>query len=350
MCSIMSYSVVAQKSIIIEEEQTIYTLDSSNFDPIVWENEPFGKFNTLPNQRLFMTNPNPNEPVWYKFDVINRTKKNRDWIFVSYFYSIDEIDIYLVDSAGNKDHKTLRVSTNLYDREIHHKQPSFGISIKPGETKNVFIRIKNESTYEYTFGIFSNFKFFSRYFKEYLVVGLFYGLMLFVFIYTLINYLFFRKSVVLLYLIFIVVQTIHMLYRDGNAMYIFPTLTEYVDLFKNLSRAGISVFILLYTISFIKLKKTSIEYKLVIGFIVARIIYAAIMLDKISPLTFHFELFAILISTALCIKANIKKESDSKYLMVGLSIMSISYFFFYMSVVWISSWGSCGFLIMYVGI
>jgi signal transduction histidine kinase len=347
----MPDEILAQKKLILRDPQITYTVDSNYFENIEWkEKSSYDSIHALPNKTLFLSNPDISKEYWAKIIITNANSEISDWILVSYFYSIDEIDLIIKDSIGNIEKQYFRDTMSIYSREIQHKQPSFALSIKPFETKTLYIKIKNESTYEYNFGIFSHFHFFTNYFREYLLVGLFYGLMLFVFIYSLINYIFFRDNVVLIYLFFILSQTIHMLFRDGNGLYVLPAFTEYADLIKNLSRASISVFILIYTLSFLKIKRSDLSYKLVVVFILARILYAAFMLGNTSLLTFHFELFAILISTFLSVKSFLEKDVEAKYMAVGFSLMSISYFVFYLSVVWFSSLGTLGYFIMYFGI
>jgi signal transduction histidine kinase len=349
--NIISQESHAQKVLFLKDPDVNYSVDSNYFERIRWANESkFDSAIVLPNKRLFIHNPNVKQDNWYRMKITNNNDELSEWILVSYFYSVDEIDVLVVDSLGRMEKQIFRDTMSVYSREIQHKQPSFPITIRPHETKTIYIRIKNESTYEYSFGIFSHFHFFTRYFREYLLVGLFYGLMLFVLIYTFINYLFFRDNVILIYIFFILSQTVHMLFRDGNGLFIFPNFWEYADLIKNLSRASISVFILLYALSFLKIKRSSPTFRLVAFFIAARIVYAAIIRENTTVITFHFELFAILISTGLSIKAFINKDKDSKYMMVGLSLMSVSYFIFYLSVVWFSTLGNLGFFIMYFGI
>ena len=336
---------------LLDNPKTTYSLDSNYIERIKWI--PLGSKDSLvvlPMEKRFMSNPKVAEEYWFRVTIKNNNKELSDWIIVSYFYSVDEIDILIKDSTGKIISQYFRDTMSLYSRLIQHKQPSFSITLNPNETKTVYFRIKNESTYEYNFGIFSHFRFFEVYFIEYLLIGLFYGFMLFALLYSVFNYIFFRDNVLLIYFFFILSQTIHMLFRDGNGMYLLPAYSEYSDLIKNLSRASISVFILIYTLYFLKIKTSDLTFKLILLFILARIVFALYMLNSTSLITFHFELFAILISTYLSVRAFIKKDSEAMYMAIGLIILSLCYFTFYISVVWYSKIGSFGFFIMYFGI
>ena len=342
----------AKKPLLLDDPETIYSIDSNYFEKIKWKNEALhDSAIVLPDKRLFLYNPSVKEHYWYQLTVTNNNSKINNWVLISYFYTIDELDILIKDSLGRMEKQFFRDTMSFASRTVQHRQPAFLITIAPHETKTIYIRVKNESTYDFTFGIYSPFNFFSHNFKEYFFVGLFYGLMIFVLIYSLINYVVFRDNVVLLYIFFILAQTIHMLYRDGNGLIVLPISLEYADLMKNLSRASISVFILLYTIHFLKLKPSQFAYKFAIVYILIRIVYALIMLEKTSFITFHLELFAVFISTGLSINSLLKdKDSEAKYMVIGMSIISICYVIFYLSVVWIPSMGGFGFYIMYYGI
>ncbi len=350
-CCFTTEKIFAKKTLLLKDPRVTYSVDSNYLEKINWHKKD-GKDSliAIPLEKRFISNPNVSEEYWFRINVKNTNPKISEWILVSYFYSVDEIDILVEDSTGKIVAQYFRDTMSVYSRLIQHKQPSFTVTINPYETKTIYIRLKNESTYEYTFGLFHHFHFFENYFKEYLLVGLFYGFMLFIILYSLFNFLFFRDNVVLIYLFFILSQTIHMLFRDGNGLYLMPIYPEYADLIKNLSRASISVFILIYTLSFLKIKKTELVFKLVSLYILARIIFAIYMMENTSLITFHFELFAILISAALSIRSFIKKDVEAKYMAIGFSILSGCYFIFYLSVVGFSSIGTLGFFIMYFGI
>ena len=349
--SLLSQESLAQKTLLLENAKTIYPIDSNCFERIRWEHKnSYDSAVVMPSDRLYAYNSSVEKDYWYRLKVRNNNAKLNSWILVSYFYSIDELDILIKDSLDREEKLFFRDTIRFSSREIEHRQPSFLFTIKPGETKTIYLRLKNESIYDYTFGIYSPSKFFSHNIQESFFVGLFYGLMFFVLIYSLINYLIFRDNVVLLYIFFILSQTIHMLYRDGNALLVLPLSLEYADLMKNISHTSISVFILLYTISFLKLKHSSISYRIAVFYIIIRILYAVIVLDNTYTITYYLELFAILYSTGLSIKAVLDKDADARYMVVGLSLISISYFIFYLSVLWIHHIGWLGFFIMYFGI
>jgi signal transduction histidine kinase len=351
LSGLMPASLSAKDPLLLNDPDFTYSLDSNYFETIEWTGPSFSSPpKTLPNQRRFFFNPNNKKDYWFRLSMTNTNSKVKDWLIVSYFYTIDEIDVFIQDSTGKTEKQYFRDTMTIYQRPVQHKQPVFLISLQPNETKTVYIKIKNESSYEYSFGVFSPFHFSSVYFKEQLLVGLFYGLMLFVLIYSAINYIFFRNKVILIYIIFILCQITHMLFRDGNGLYLLPYYPEYADLIKNLSRASLSISILFYTVFFLKINRKSLAFKFVMLFILARIIVALVMLNTTSIVTFSLEFGAILICTILSIRASIAKDPDANYMTVGFSALCFSYFIFYLSVIGFSAIGDIGFFILYFGL
>jgi signal transduction histidine kinase len=339
----------AQRPLVLNDPGKIYQIDSSYFTQFDSTKEGFKITPLSSKSKLFFYNPETEKPYWYRFKVSNRDTLFREWLLVSYNYSINEIDLMIYSNLGPSEKLFFRDTMNIYQRKIQHKQPVFPLSLRPGETKTIYIRIKNESPYQYVFAIFSEFKFFSHFFLEYLQFGLFYGLMLFVLLYSIMNYIFLKDKVILIYAFFIISQIMYMLFRDGNGLFLLPDFSEHADLIKNISRTALSIFILLYTSYFIKIDKKSLLFKCILIFIPLRIAYTFATLQDSTLITFNLELSVILFCTFLSIRSFYKGYSDAKYMSVGLSLLSISYFVYYLTLVGVSSLGSVSFFSLYYG-
>ncbi|MGN6646984.1 MAG: 7TM diverse intracellular signaling domain-containing protein [Cytophaga sp.] len=297
----------------------------------------------------YFTNKKKDFSYWYTFKIHNATAENINWYLVSYNFTLNEIDFVEVQNGVEKI-TTFRNNQSLYDRLIEHKQPVFSVSIKPNETKQYFIRLKNSSSFYYEFALYSSEKFASSFLKENLEFGLFYGFMLFVLIYNIFYYTILKEKVVLYYCLFILSQIIHMAYRDGTGFFLTPYYTEYSEIFKNIARTALAVFLLLYTYYYFKASLNKRIFKLVKAVIFLRLIYAVVMYQDNTLMTFHFELFALLFCSAVAIYSYKKNNSDSKFMIVGLVLLTISYIIYYLSVVAFSSISGFGFFALYYGI
>jgi signal transduction histidine kinase len=334
----------ATSPIYITEKTEVYIIDSSNFQ----EWNPINK-TALPATSKFFRNENVDLSSWYTFKITNTTKAAAEWYLVSYNYSIDLIDLITVSDAGQTEEYHFRDTTSVYNRVVKHKQPVFKVFLKPNETKTYYLRLKNESLYDYVFALYSHEKFLSHFFIEYIEFGIFYGFVFFVLIYSLIYYGLMREKVVLFYCMFVLSQLIFMLFRDGNGLFVLPAHPEYADLIKNISRAFLSVTMLLYTTYFLKIPPKSKLFKAIVIIMVLRLIYASFMLNDTTEYTYHIEFFIILLCIYLSIRSY-KENSDTRYMTIGLVLLGISYLIYYESITITRSYSSFGFFALYYGV
>jgi len=334
----------ATTPIYLTEKKQVYIIDSSNFQ----EWNPVNKTAISPTSKFFR-NKNPRISSWYTFKITNETKAASEWYLVSYNYSINVIDLIAVSDAGQTEEYHFRDTISIYDRIIKHKQPVFKVSLKANETKTYYLRLKNESPYNYVFALYSHENFSSHFFIEYIEYGIFYGFILFVLIYSLIYYTLLQEKVVLFYCLFIFSQFIFMLFRDGNGLFLIPNYPEYADLIKNISRALLSITMLLYTTYFLKIPAKSTLFKSIVVIMILRMIYALLMLNDTTEYTYHIEFAIILFCTYLSIRSY-KDNADTRYMALGLVLLGLSYFLYYESIIISRSYSSFGFFALYFGV
>jgi len=340
----------SQKTIVLQDDDKVYIVDSASFEQLdSLGPEKFVPSTSNANHKLNFHNPNTDQSYWYRYTLSNEDSVYKEWLLVSYNYSIDEIDLFIHSNKQPAQKEFFRDTISVYNRKLQHKQPVFVLRFLPYETKTIYMRIKNESPYQYVFAVYSEIKFYSHFFQEYLWFGLFYGLMLFVFVYSIIYFIFLNDKVTLVYAFFIASQILYMLFRDGNGVFLMPDYTQYADLVKNICLAGLSVFVLLYTALFLKVNPKGNLYKVFMLMIAGRIIYTFFTLEDSTLITFHLELIVILFCTLQSIRFYFKGHADAKYMSVGLALLTISYLFYYLTLVGLTSL-SLGFFVLYYGI
>jgi signal transduction histidine kinase len=334
----------AKGPVVLNNPQIIKMLDSSNCEAL---NIITNKHTHLKNRNF--NNTNHEKSYWYTFSVSNPSDISIDYLLVSYNYSIDEIDLIKVNKGRNET-KIFRDTTNVYQRNIVHKQPVFNIHLEPNEKATYMLRLKNESSYYFEFAFYSPEKFASSFFFEYLIFGVFYGFILYVIIYNLFYYSLFKEQVILFYCLFIVSQVISMLFRDGTGLFVLPYYSAYTEIIESIARCTMGVFLMLFTYSYFKTILPKSVYKWFIIIIILRIIYTIVMRKETTLFTFHFELFTFIFCTFWSIYSYKKENSDAKFMVIGIIILTSCYFLFYLSVVVSSSLSSVGFFGLYYGI
>ncbi|WP_018343102.1 sensor histidine kinase [Cytophaga aurantiaca] len=338
-------SAYGKAPLVLTNNKKILKIDSSvayGWDP------SSGQTHSLKTK--YFTNTDPKQSYWYTFKLSNPNNESKTWYMVSYNFTINEIDLYENDPA-NSIAAIHRDTINLSNRLINHKQPIFIIKLKPNETKQFYLRLKNESAFYYEFAVYTPENFATSFFNEYLAFGLFYGFMAFVLIYNIFYYSILKEKVILFYCLFIIAQIMHMLYRDGTGLFLTPDLTAHSEILKNIGRCAVSIFMLLYTYNYFKTSNNRIVYTIIKVIIIVRLVYAIVMIQDNTLNTFHFELFTLVFCTAFSIYSYKKNNNpDTIYMVIGLSLLTFSYIIYYLSVVAISSLSGFGFFILYYGI
>jgi hypothetical protein len=307
-------------------------------------------FSPIPSTSKFLYNRDPEQSAYARVLIYNPSDTPRTLIFLSHFYALDELDLQVLSGQEIKSF-VFRDTTSIYQRSIRHKHPSFSIQLPASSLSALHIRVKNESAFEYAFELFDPEEFYSAYFIEYLIFGLFYGFLLFVVFYCFINFFFFKDPLVLVYLFCIASQAVHMLFRDGNGLYIFPDSPEHADLIKNISRTFMSVSLMLYTGLFLKIPVRNWKFYALLVLMVGRIGYGIFMLGDTIKFTFHVEFLIILFCTLLGFLSYNRVDKEARYLAIGLGILSTVYMLYYFAIMgFIHIDGAIVFWSLYVGI
>lgn len=340
-------SVFAKIPLILSNESKAYTIDSTYFTQLDSVGPMSFKELARPIEAFF-TNEDTNKSHWYRFTLKNELPYSKNWLLVSYNYAIDEIDVWSEEDAEER--QTFRHTTGVYDRHIVHKQPVFEILLLPFESKTVYVRIKNGHSYNHVFAVFSYHHFVAHFFMEYLLYGLFYGFMLFVIVYSAIHATFLKDKVITLYTLFITSQVLHMMFRDGTGIFLVPYHSEYVDPIKNIMRGAFGVFLLLYTAAFLRIGRKTVLFKVIVALAVARGAYTIFIFHDMSTMAYHVELFCIAFCTVVAISSYHKGYQGARAMSIGLSMLSVAYFIYWLSLFFFPAWTSIGFFGLYYGV
>lgn len=341
---LFSYRGYSSSVVTLKEQDGVVLLDSNYFESI--DNQG----HIIPNKTLFFFTPNETSFFKYRFTLENKTKEPINRVVVSYNYTIDEFRMYFNYSQQGLDTLIFTNTIPLKDRYVHHKQPVIPITLEPGEKVDVEIWLRNESAYQYTFALYSYSEFFTHFMLENMYFGIFYGIIVFVLLFSLFYVAYFRDQVVLFYFLFTLGQIFHMMFRDGTGLYIISEHPEWAEILKSLSRATFSVFLLFYTKAFLGVSNQSKLGKIINALIIIRTVYVIIMLMDYTNITFHMEMFIILFCTLISIRSYFRTGRDAIFMSLGLVVLSITYFVYYCSVLFIPTWGKVGFFLFYYGV
>ncbi|MBC7389952.1 MAG: sensor histidine kinase, partial [Opitutaceae bacterium] len=168
-----------------------------------------------------LRNTNRNSAYWYKFKIINKTHWRQQWLIESFNFRINHISLYLKTDSGFIE-SNQGDTYHFQKRPIGHKNFEFLLPYS-SDTLTCYFRIKTKQ--HASFEIFiRRFDVFTSYaIGEYYLLGIFYGMIGIVAMFSLFMLLSFRKIVFLYYSLFLTGFGIFFMCQDGTGFqYIWP--------------------------------------------------------------------------------------------------------------------------------
>lgn len=242
-----------------------YLVDTSNNLTIYDVLDKTPQFKSLTGDLI---NENPERHYWVHFK-IKSLANAQSFRLELYDFDINEIEFYTIEDNNKVSVEKLGYNFPFGYRQVEHKNPGFNISIPKNQTRHYFIKFKSSrrnifkpviKSYETTldYGL-----------KEYLLIGIFYGLLLLMIFYNLLYFIILREYHYIFYVLYASCMLVYLMIRNGTAFqYLWPNnpdLNPYMDDF-SLYFGTISM--LLFTIHFLDLKNTEKNLRNIIFFAV----------------------------------------------------------------------------------
>lgn len=236
-----------------------------------------GKYDSafVKNTSDFLSCHGINNNYWIKISVTDCTDLNFQWMFESWDFRINEFDIYVAEENG---YKILNAGTNqkFYDRQIYHKNLNYLIPKIPGKEQQIIIRAKAD----HVFGLYlmlrrvDEFIFYSL--NEYILLGIFYGIVFIMAVYNLFLFVSVRDKSYLYYVLYVISIGAVALDNDGlGFQYLWaniPALNNFIV------RGSIVVVLVISAIFYCKEFLRTVEWAPVLNKILNAVIVIRIMI------------------------------------------------------------------------
>jgi len=212
---------------------------------------------------------------WYKFKIKESTKSKRHWLLEFFDQTLNDIVLYVPDT-----NHTFRVYKYGYkydfaQREYKHKNFTLDLSNKSDTVATYYVKIKATQAANVLIVLRDIHWFIEYALSEYLIFGLFFGMILIFSLYNFLMFIAVRQSRYLYYVLYNLSVGFYEMCQDGIAFqYLWPNTP-----FLNQYSVGTAVFLssifgLLFTSNFLYLKtKAPRLYKVIIALIVLRCLY-----------------------------------------------------------------------------
>jgi len=177
------------------------------------------------NQKLIGFGYSPNFDVWIKFKLTNDSDKPLHKVLEYENTLTSNIQFFSPDNS----YKPIQEGLFHIDTDRRTINPTFKISLDPGESKTYYIKASSYiTTLIVKLNIWENDSFYKEEIKHQVILGLFFGAMLILALYNLFIYFYIKDISYLYYVLYITGILIHHLMYTGIInVYLIPS--EYVD-------------------------------------------------------------------------------------------------------------------------
>jgi len=220
-------------------------------------------------------NDNPGSAYWYRFKISHNQESSKQWILEFFDQSISELTLYAPDGSGNYKANYYGTNYDFSNRGYDHKNFIYDLNNHTDQVFTYYLRIKSPHSVS-TIIVLRDLRWFVSYaLGEYLLFGLFYGMIAVFCLYNLLMYFAVKGKQYLFYVLYNLSIGMYEMCNDGIAFqYLWPTNPHI-----NVYGFGVSLFLssifgLLFTSNFLYLKsKSPFFYKLVLITILLRGIF-----------------------------------------------------------------------------
>jgi diguanylate cyclase (GGDEF)-like protein len=175
---------------------------------------------------------------WVRFQIESRT--DNKLILTYKFANVDFLDVFLVYSDGRQEHMASGDHIPFAARSIGHRYPIFPLSLKRGQTAWCYVEVRNDNVV-FPLALWNERAFWNADHDEQMIIGLFFGLFLFVLLVNMLFYIATRDRAYLYYVIFVLADLLFELaFRGIGGEYLWPRHT-WIDNIVELSAASLAI-------------------------------------------------------------------------------------------------------------
>ncbi len=146
---------------------------------------------------------------WVRFDVTNLSNKNL-WLLELDNTTMDYVTFYVPSESGRNEYET-HMTGDLFpfkQRELKHRNFVLELDLPLQETSSIYIHFKTEGAMNFPLTIWSEDRFIEKTQREYIIIGLLFGIVSVMALYNLFLYFVLRNKSYLFYVVFIIASSL----------------------------------------------------------------------------------------------------------------------------------------------
>ncbi|MBK8287083.1 MAG: GGDEF domain-containing protein [Ahniella sp.] len=242
---------------------------------------------------------------WFQIDIENADHPDPDWLLVIEYALLDHLDLYTVLPNGRIEHFESGDRRPFSARAVDHRHFTFALDQPVGERRQYFLRVKTESSVQVPLTIGTRVHFLNHAQRGDMGLGLYYGVIIAMFLYSLLLYFSIRDKSFLWYITYVGAFGLGQSCLNGLSYQIlmpeWPRLDDQFLLFT----IGLALLaMLMFTREFLELAKR------------------APRLDAIMRVAIWIELAILVASFVLSYRHSISLETASVFAIAALCLVS----------------------------
>ncbi len=131
---------------------------------------------------------------WFHADLLNRDSPEQKWLLVQEYSLSDRIDVYATYPDGRTVHRASGDHLPFSQRNIRYRQPNFWLTLPQGQPVSLLVRVQSESSMQVPLRLYSPSAFIEQSRDAQFAIGLYYGILMALFIYNLVLWLTLRDA------------------------------------------------------------------------------------------------------------------------------------------------------------
>jgi signal transduction histidine kinase len=276
-------SVFAQSTLVLTDASMEYIISNQKLEVFKDQNSKYDITNILANANSIFSKPfnddvktiDSEANYWIKFSVLNNTNADFRWLLEDYYLSAEQLVVYYQNSSGGFDSLSLASLESFGQRYVKHKNLVFPFPIAPNVSQTYYLKYKSSQGKPFQLILREANSFISYAIGEYFLFGLFYGIIAFLTLYSIVSFWKYQIASIGYFSVFISFLGLFFLSFDGiGFQFLWNSWPE-------LNNSGNSIFLFCSVIGFTLFSAELLQirsnvpliYKLIWGFIGLRMIY-----------------------------------------------------------------------------
>lgn len=276
------------------------------------------------------TDYRPNTSYWIRFQVRLNTASKKTWLLEFYDQSIDELEMHI----PQKDGTYLEVKTgDVYpfaERNFLHKNFEVPLEMFADSTVTCYFKVKSHEFADIRMAFRSVNRFVYYSLNEYMLYGMFYGMILIISLYNFLVYLAIREIKNIYYIFYILSVALYAASLDGiGFQYLWPNAPEWNNYVASFSLYSLILWALLFTRKFLSTKANApMLDRALVGMIIARsLLFVLTLLFFPHLLTYrNIEIIPLSLIFYTGIRVWVGNYKPARFFVIAYGILFLGFF------------------------